>query len=119
MSQPRLIISQEQGFTLVRFGTPVLDNAGVDAIAEQLTRLPDEAPQPAIVIDFSPVRFLASRMLGVLVDTARKAEAAGGRVVLCGLREDVGKVFKITRLDRVLAFAETVDNARDLFQAPE
>jgi anti-sigma B factor antagonist len=56
-------------------------------------------------VDFRAVGFLASQMIGVLVALDNKVRAIKGRVVLVGMRENLMKVFKITRLDKRLTFA--------------
>ena len=55
--------------------------------------------------------FLASQMLGVLIALDNKSRQIKGKVVLCGLRPKLKKVFKITRLDKRLIFAEDEQEA--------
>ena len=56
------------------------------------------------MLDFSSVKFLASRMLGVLLTIKKKSESKKGGLALCAVREDLMKVFAVTNLDRRFAF---------------
>jgi len=53
------------------------------------------------VIDFSKCEFLDSTGLGVLIGVYKKCMEINGSISLCRLNDDVLKVFKLTRLDRV------------------
>ncbi|MGE5627235.1 MAG: STAS domain-containing protein [Solirubrobacterales bacterium] len=53
------------------------------------------------MFDFSYCTFIDSTGLGVLVTVYKKCREHNGNVKLVGLNEDVMKLFKLTRLDRV------------------
>ena len=53
------------------------------------------------VIDFSKCEFLDSTGLGVLIGVYKKCMEMNGSISLYRLNDDVLKVFKLTRLDRV------------------
>jgi anti-anti-sigma factor len=92
-------------------GTTVLDLSTSDSVRKGLLKLADSPPPPMIVVDFSAVRFLASRMLGILVELSRRAETGKGMVIVTGLRGDVSKVFQITKLNRLLHSAADIEEA--------
>lgn len=115
MPLPTLDIVEEQGVTFVSFADPaILDTPAVAIVSEKLLPLIEGDSPPRIVVDLSSVRFLASLMLGTLIKMSERARAAGGKFVICGLRADLGKVFKITHLDEKLTFAEDRDQALSL-----
>lgn len=119
MSHNGLTVSSAGDVTVVAFEEPtVLDAAGTEAVREELLRLADVPDAPKIVVDFSGVKFLASRMLGVLAELTRQVQARGGRVVICGLPGELYKVFKITQLDRLLTFADDPSRAVAACRAP-
>jgi len=89
----------------------VLDLSTSEAVRLRLLKLADSPPAPRIIVDFSAVRFLASRMLGVLVELSRRAEAGKGKVIITGLHGDVAKIFQVTRLSRLLCSAASIDEA--------
>ncbi len=116
MSEPSLEVSHVGDVTVVDFRhAGVLDSAGVRDVEERLYGLVDEEKRCRLLLDFTEVRFLASRMLGVLVSLHKKAAEQGGMVVLCGLADNLLKVFQVSRLDGVLAFAPTVADGHARF----
>jgi anti-sigma B factor antagonist len=106
MPESGLVISQIQEVTVVSFrNRSILDSVGVEAISRELYALVDEQARKKIVLDFSNVRFLSSQMLGVLIALHKKLKEIGGRYVIAGLQPELHRVFRITRLDKVLDFA--------------
>ena len=89
----------------------LLAEGQIDSAARQLYALIDERAILRLIVDFSRVKFLSSRMLGVLVELHKKAQAIGGKVVLCGLSDELGKIFRITGLGRVVHIARDTGKA--------
>ncbi len=58
-----------------------------------------------IVMDLKDVTMLASMGLGMLVSMHKLCQTEGGRLVVCGLREDILQLMKITHLERILKIA--------------
>ena len=103
----RLLIHPIRDVTIVNFNdASILDTAQVEQIGEELYDLVDQRDRRKIVLDFSNVRLLSSSALGVLVTLRKKADQIKGQIVLCGMREEIRKVFKITRLDRMFTFCD-------------
>jgi anti-anti-sigma factor len=101
-----LIIDRHNDVSVVRFqGINVLDIATSQGMAGELLALTASPPPPKVVVDLSAVRLVASRTLGILVEMTKKAQAARGMVVVCGLHEDVSLVLRNMRLDRLLTLA--------------
>lgn len=115
MSNEGLSITSQGDISVVTFlGTTVLDLSTSEDVRMNLLKLADSPPAPKIIVNFSAVRFLASRMLGVLVELSRRAETGKGKVVITGLHGDVSKVFQITKLSRLLNCAASIDEATGL-----
>jgi anti-anti-sigma factor len=115
MSDNGLSITRMGEIAVVTFhGTTVLDLSTSESVRKDLLKLADSPPPPKIIVDFSAVRFLASRMLGVLVELSRRAEFGKGKVVITGLHGDVSKVFQITKLSRLLHCTASLDEAVDM-----
>lgn len=107
MAASGLVLSNYGGVTIVSFRErSILDGPVVDAIGKDLFALVDEQARQKIVLDFTEVRHLTSSMLGVLVTLHQKSRKIRGKVVLCGLQPNLMEVFKVTRLDSLLRFAE-------------
>jgi len=113
-----LVISHVQGVTVVELTVPsILEGPVIDSLGEALYAIVDEQACRKLMVDFSKVGFLASQMIGVLVALDNKARKIKGQVVLVGMRENLMKVFQITRLDKRLAFADDESAARRILGA--
>jgi len=109
MPEHGLIVSRMEDVAVVDFrNAPVLHSAGVREMEPALHALIEEGKHVRLALDFTAVRFLASQMLGVLVSLHKKAELAGGRMVICGLPSNLYRVFQVSKLDTVLHFADSL-----------
>jgi anti-sigma B factor antagonist len=63
---------------------------------------------PSIVLDLSGVTFMDSTGLKVLLAVHRRAELAGGRLVLAGPTRSVNRVVSITGFDQMFTVCEDV-----------
>ena len=112
----RLLIHSIHGVTIATFqDISILDTVQVEQIGEDLYELVDTRDCKKLVLDFSTVRFLSSSALGVLITLQKKAKAIKGQIVLCGLRNDLRKVFQITRLEKMFTFCRTEEEALATF----
>jgi len=50
---------------------------------------------PKLLVDMSGVDYISSAGLRVLLSTAKKQSAAGGKLILCGLKPYVQEVFEV------------------------
>ena len=57
-----------------------------------------------MILDFSSVHSLSSQALGILLTLNSKAKAIGGSLALCGIRKELMKLFKITKLEGMFQF---------------
>ena len=64
-----------------------------------------------VIVDFDGVRFFSSQMLGLLVDIWRRGSEYDGRVFISGINPQLGRVFKITNLDRIFKFYPDMESA--------
>jgi len=118
MSESGLVVSQVLGVTVASLRkSSILDAAAVESIGRELYALIDAQARRKVVLDLRMVQFLSSTMLGVLVNAHKKAQAIKGRFIICGLREKLFEVFKITRLDKILEFADSEEEAIGRFDA--
>ena len=116
MPPSSLVLSQIENVTIVTFrSASIIDLPSVESIGRDLYTLVDDQAKRRIILDFSAVKFLSSQMLGVLISLQKKAKAIKGRVVLSGLRPELMKVFKITKLDKLLEFASDEADALKRF----
>ena len=66
---------------------------------------------PRVVLDLSGVTFMDSTGLKVLLAVHKRAELAGGRLVLAGPTRSVNRVVSITGFDQTFAVCEDVESA--------
>ena len=116
MPESGLVISKMQDVVVVTFrATSILDDGTVESIRQDLYSLVDEQARRKVLLDFGHVRFLTSAMLGVLIALHKKSQAIKGKLVICGLRPDLKKIFAITKLDSILEFADDEADALKRF----
>ncbi len=75
----------------------------VDEIAESRARHDPTSGVMKFRFDFALCQNVDSAGLGVLVLMAKRIRDAGGMLHAAGLNEDLGKLFKLTKLDQVIA----------------
>lgn len=93
--------------TVVHFDYPRV----ADEARTQLYELVESQGKTHLVLDFTSVVVISSVALGILVTLQRKVVAAGGKLAICGLDENLCYLFQITQLDRVLTLCETREQA--------
>lgn len=64
----------------------------------------------SIVLDLSEVTFIDSSGLGALI-ASLKVLGSDGELVLCGTRESVNSMFKLTRMNKVFRMFDSADKA--------
>ena len=64
-----------------------------------------------IVLDLAGVEFVDSAGLAGLLNVLRRADRAGGGVVLVNVDDDLQRLLALTRLDREFTFADTLPRA--------
>ena len=119
MSRSRLLIEDYGGVTLVTFiDSTLLECSTVEQVGKDLYHLTDHLNKQKLVLDFSNVRLLSSHTLGILLTLYKKAKEIKGKVVLCGLRPDLMKIFTITNLVKIFEFYPTDAEALKAFGVP-
>ena len=112
MAESQLTVHGIQGVTVVDFRAPaMLDSSIIEAVAAELYCLVDAKATKRILLDFQKVRFLASQGVGVLITLKKKADAIGGQVAICGMRDEIRRVFKIMNLQKLFAFYDSEKDA--------
>jgi len=63
------------------------------------------------IINFANVRSVNSIGLSTLLEFKQLAEAAGGSILLCVLKDEVKRVMNVTRLDEIFSIFDDEDTA--------
>lgn len=66
-----------------------------------------ESNADVILIDFADVTFMDSSGLGALVLSLKTVRAAGGKLFLCSINEQIRMLFELTSMDRVFEIYPT------------
>jgi anti-sigma B factor antagonist len=100
--QPKIAVEYDKNATIVTLTDErILDEREVQALANSLMPLVEEADAINLVIDFGNVKFLTSAALGLLIRVSKKVYESGGQLKLCSINPMIFEIFRITRLDRV------------------
>ena len=107
-----LDVKVENGIFIVSFTQSSLCGIGeVEKISETLRGLVQDEHVCKMIVDFSNVCFFSSQMLGLLVDLWRRIKDGGGRFLISGINPQLTRVFRITHLDKLFDFHETLEAA--------
>jgi anti-sigma B factor antagonist len=71
-----------------------------------------------VVLDLSEVGFVDSSGLGAILSCLRKVTDGGGRMVLCGMTQQVQSLFDLVRMHRVIDVFPTRGDALTALHAP-
>jgi anti-sigma B factor antagonist len=94
----------------------LLDVRDITAVAEELTRLLDRYPRISLVLDLEAVVAMSSAALGKLVALHKAVTGFKGRLMLAGVKPSIMPLFTVTKLDKILAFAATAQEAILLYK---
>ncbi len=72
-----------------------LDSSTAAAFDAQIRELLAEGT-PALLIDFTQLDYISSAGLRVVLFAAKRLQAGGGKLVICGLSEPIAHVFKLS-----------------------
>lgn len=108
----RLAVTQSGKVTVVTFqDASILDMLSVQQIGQELKAVIGAAPSPQVVLDLSRVVALSSAALGILISGRKHVSQVGGKVAICGVRQELRKILNLTGLDRLFECHETVEAA--------
>ena len=90
----------------------LMDDEQLKALAQSIDQVAGaDSGVTTVVLDLSRVQLLPSLALGLLVQMSNKCKARQQRLKLAAVVPQVRQVFSMTRLDRVLEFADSVEAA--------
>lgn len=64
-----------------------------------------------VIVDLRDVALLSSVGLGMLITMHKRCSEGRGKVAVCNLSKELIELIKMTKLDRVFAVADTLDDA--------
>jgi anti-sigma B factor antagonist len=103
----RLEIQEIGDVTVIRFRDPRITNPlEIEELGQQLYRTLEVKHCLKLVIDFSPVEFLSSALIGKLISLNRKVKVGKAGLRLCSLRPEIQEIFHLCNLERVFDIRE-------------
>jgi anti-anti-sigma factor len=84
----------------------ILDGTKAGQFRQEITKLV-ESNVDIVLIDFSDVTFMDSSGLGALVLALKTVRAAGGKLFICSVNDQIRMLFELTSMDRVFEIYET------------
>jgi anti-anti-sigma factor len=117
MSEPaRLAVHTIGDVTVVEFLERLIwEMVQVEEIGDELTALVEKKGCRRVILDFTGVEMISSSTLGVLIRLKHSLDETQGRLVIAGLREELMRIFKITRLEQQFEFSADREAALALF----
>ena len=80
----------------------LLDVLSLEEFSEECMKTVDKNPNGFFILNFERVDFLSSAALSELIKIHKAAEDAGVTFQLCGVSEDILRVFTVTNLNKIL-----------------
>lgn len=112
----RLRVRRDGDVTQVEFiDRNILDEANIQQIGEEISRLVEAASGPKLLISFANVDHLSSAALGTLITINNKVRDRKGQLRLANIDPQIYEVFKITKLDRIFQIHDTSEKAMASF----
>jgi len=110
-----LVSQQKDDVLVVRFtSAKIFADALIAQTGDELLELVDQAGGK-MVLDFQPVNFMSSLMIGKIILMRKKCKANQTQVKLCNVCPSVLGVFEVTRLDRLFKIYDSVEEAISAF----
>lgn len=89
--------------------TGELDHHSVKYIRENIDRELIRKGVRNLAMDFSEVSFMDSSGLGVVMGRYKKVASLGGRLILCGMSENIERMFRMCGMDKILIISNSVE----------
>ncbi|MDR1958424.1 MAG: STAS domain-containing protein [Planctomycetaceae bacterium] len=97
---PRIEVKKQADVTLVLCQDALLnDELAIQEWGDQLMSIVENGTCQKLVLNFEKVRLMSSSALRILIMLQKKTDAGEIPFILCGLRDEILEVFKITNLD--------------------
>lgn len=113
---PRLLTHPIKDVMVVTFvDGHIRDLPQIEQIGRQLYDLVDGQAHKKLVLDFAKVLTLSSQALGILLTLDKKLAAIKGKMVLCGVRPELTRLFEIARLHKHFKFTADEESALAVF----
>ncbi|KKD35239.1 MAG: STAS domain-containing protein [Limnoraphis robusta] len=94
----------------------ILDGTKASEFRKEISNLVDKGAK-TILIDFKDVSFMDSSGLGALVLALKTVRAAGSKLMVCSINEQIKILFELTSMDRVFDIFENREEFEEKYAA--
>ena len=107
-----LRVAEEDGITRIEFvDRNILDEANIQQIGEEITRIVADRSEPKVLISFENVDHLSSAALGTLITINNKIRSKEGQLRLANIDPQIYEVFVITKLNKLFQIHDSTEQA--------
>ncbi|MDP7035439.1 MAG: STAS domain-containing protein [Planctomycetota bacterium] len=119
MGQRARLVVEKSGEICVAYiqDSAILDENNIKALAEELMTLAESRNKVKILINFEKVEYLSSAVLGKLIALHKKVAEMKGSLKLCGIRDTILEVFRVTKLDKFFDIYDSQQKAMKSFKS--
>ena len=103
---------QVAGNALIAKPSCEIDHYSAERMRGQIDIAFDNSSCRHIIFDFSDVNFMDSSGIGMIIGRYKNAEKRGGRLALAGMNDEMGRLFHISGLAKIITRATTVEEAQ-------
>lgn len=112
----RLRVAEQDGIIRIEFvDRNILDEANIQQIGAEISKIVDSRPQPKVLISFSNVDHLSSAALGTLITINNRIRSKDGQLRLSNIDPQIYEVFVITKLNKLFQIHDDVPKAMASF----
>ena len=108
----RIVVQTIKHATVVTVeDSSLVDSQQIQLLGQDLNELVERQARHKLALDLEKVTQLSSSALSILLALREKVDKAGGTLVLCGVRKEIRKLFKVTSLHKLFTFADDEEAA--------
>lgn len=108
----RIRVLEQEGVLRIEFiDRNILDEANIQQIGDEISRLVEMQPNPRVLISFENVDHLSSAALGTLITINNKIRGRDGQLRLTSIDPQIYEVFVITKLNKLFQIHDSVEQA--------
>ncbi|MHC4948486.1 MAG: STAS domain-containing protein [Planctomycetota bacterium] len=109
-------VRSSDGVQVIEFAqSEITDAAYIKVLGDRIYHHIKTIDHPQLVVDFGKVRFLSSSALGMLIALKKVVAKHEGELRLSSLNDDLTKLFKLTKFNKVFKICDTAEKAVQSF----
>ncbi len=105
-------VNDQEGVIRIEFvDRNILDEANIQQIGDEISRIVESQPEPKVLISFENVDHLSSAALGTLITINNQVRGRNGQLRLSDIDPQIYEVFVITKLNKLFQIHDNADQA--------